>query len=394
MVSSISAMVSSVVTPKPKPTAEPAAVAAPPAEPAAAAVAVSAAAEPVSAAAVQPAMTSAGKANSAKPSDVALPLTDAAETSTPEASTAAPAAPVEADKRLEDSLSAISDKMMLAAISAAETESKILAGEELSAAEKVAAIEREVKRIEEDRAREEHEAAAEATEIAAAKTPVIEIATPPADDKAASARPDIATPLRDSATAAPVQEAAVTAEAVAAVKAAVKAAPSAASKLRALQDFVEAAELLASESAVVSEKEDLDELAELRRKMIPEAAREDKAIGSLDKRIDKMIAQLTQELESADKAIGDKMKVLDLDGDGIISVSELRTAATLLKKGKPVDLFWEEILDEMDPDHDGKIDKSKLREIVRELEARKEAEEELELSGERDSGVGGGATGR
>jgi len=75
-------------------------------------------------------------------------------------------------------------------------------------------------------------------------------------------------------------------------------------------------------------------------------------------------------------------------------VSELRTAATLLKKGKPVDLFWEEILDEMDPDHDGKIDKSKLREIVRELEARKEAEEELELSGERDSGVGGGATGR
>jgi len=33
-------------------------------------------------------------------------------------------------------------------------------------------------------------------------------------------------------------------------------------------------------------------------------------------------------------------------------------------------LFWEEILDEMDPDHDGKIDKSKLREIVRELEVR------------------------
>jgi Ca2+-binding EF-hand superfamily protein len=31
------------------------------------------------------------------------------------------------------------------------------------------------------------------------------------------------------------------------------------------------------------------------------------------------------------------MRVLDLDGDGIISVDELRSAAQLLKKGEPVE---------------------------------------------------------
>jgi Ca2+-binding EF-hand superfamily protein len=46
--------------------------------------------------------------------------------------------------------------------------------------------------------------------------------------------------------------------------------------------------------------------------------------------------------------------------------------------------LWKEILDEVDPDHDGKIQKAQLREILRTLEKRKEKEEAEENSSDDD----------
>ena len=50
---------------------------------------------------------------------------------------------------------------------------------------------------------------------------------------------------------------------------------------------------------------------------------EDKATNIVGKKLDRMLESLEQEIKHVEERIGDKMKRLDLDGDGLISKDEL-----------------------------------------------------------------------
>jgi len=57
----------------------------------------------------------------------------------------------------------------------------------------------------------------------------------------------------------------------------------------------------------------------------------------LDGQLDRLLANCETELESADEAIGTKLKRLDLDRDGIISAGELHSAVKVILAGRDSD---------------------------------------------------------
>ncbi|RHY28787.1 hypothetical protein DYB32_005707 [Aphanomyces invadans] len=112
------------------------------------------------------------------------------------------------------------------------------------------------------------------------------------------------------------------------------------------------------------------------------AEKENKTAARMLKKLDSMLLKLEVELEQVDKDVGDRLNILDRDSDGVVDVTEFKTAVmTILRKNKTEEAA-EWIVDQIDEDKDGKIS---LDELVKWVEQKRDLLEATgELSPHRD----------
>ncbi|ETV99732.1 hypothetical protein H310_07790 [Aphanomyces invadans] len=112
------------------------------------------------------------------------------------------------------------------------------------------------------------------------------------------------------------------------------------------------------------------------------AEKENKTADRMLKKLDSMLLKLEVELEQVDKDVGDRLNILDRDSDGVVDVTEFKTAVmTILRKNKTEEAA-EWIVDQIDEDKDGKIS---LDELVKWVEQKRDLLEATgELSPHRD----------
>lgn len=125
-----------------------------------------------------------------------------------------------------------------------------------------------------------------------------------------------------------------------------------------------ALESLAFKSIVEKERQVVDQLKQNKYDMDVEGllaagrigaqSRENKTAGRMMKRLESMLSSLEVQLEEVDRHVGDKLNVLDLDSDGVLSAEELRDAVmTILRKtNTQEDVEW--VISRIDEDNDGK----------------------------------------
>jgi len=101
-------------------------------------------------------------------------------------------------------------------------------------------------------------------------------------------------------------------------------------------------------------KYDMDVEGLLAAGRIGAQSRENKTAGRMMKRLESMLSSLEVQLEEVDRHVGDKLNVLDLDSDGVLSAEELRDAVmTILRKtNTQEDVEW--VISRIDEDNDGK----------------------------------------
>lgn len=105
-----------------------------------------------------------------------------------------------------------------------------------------------------------------------------------------------------------------------------------------------------------------------------EAKSKDKSVRRMHAVIDSMLDKLKDRIESTEKALGDKLKVLDLDEDGELSVEELKGAISKILKRASSDAEAEEIVKLLDHDQDGKISVVELLKYIDERRDKVEVE--------------------
>ncbi|EME28093.1 calcium-binding EF hand family protein isoform 2 [Galdieria sulphuraria] len=136
-----------------------------------------------------------------------------------------------------------------------------------------------------------------------------------------------------------------------------------ASLARSFEDLIHA-------SAVEDERLELEQIkAELREaesKLSSALDDKSKELSSPEvKRLKTFIAKLEKQLESADEKLGIKLKLLDLDNDGVMDISEVKEACRHLATNFPEDIV-EEAIARLDKDEDGKINRDDIKRLVRE----------------------------
>ncbi|EQC25204.1 hypothetical protein SDRG_16927 [Saprolegnia diclina VS20] len=112
------------------------------------------------------------------------------------------------------------------------------------------------------------------------------------------------------------------------------------------------------------------------------AVKENKTADLMLKKLDSMLSKLEVELDKVDKDVGDRLNILDRDSDGVVDVTEFKTAVmTILRKNKTEEAA-EWIVSQIDEDKDGKIS---LEELVNWVEQKRDLLEATgELSPHRD----------
>eukprot|EP00474_Spongospora_subterranea_P009342 CRZ09800.1 hypothetical protein [Spongospora subterranea] len=85
----------------------------------------------------------------------------------------------------------------------------------------------------------------------------------------------------------------------------------------------------------------------------------------LQQKIGNMLAELRADIDKADSKIGDKLNVLDRDHDGVMSYDEVVSALKNSLKDCKTDEEAREIVKKLDIKKDGKIDTEELREFIR-----------------------------
>lgn len=134
-----------------------------------------------------------------------------------------------------------------------------------------------------------------------------------------------------------------------------------------------ALETLASESSVSRERALLNRIKETRLEIdatdmlsagrigLSESAEaedettasEDTLLPRVKKHLDRMLEQLEDELEDVDKSIGDKLRVLDKDQDGIVTAEEVYDAIHNILRNNNPDEAAKSIIELLDQDKDG-----------------------------------------
>lgn len=71
--------------------------------------------------------------------------------------------------------------------------------------------------------------------------------------------------------------------------------------------------------------------------------------------ISKMVGNLKMKINTTEKVLGDKLKVLDRDGDGQISFDEIKdVVSTVMRKGAATEEHVAQLFDALDSNKDGK----------------------------------------
>jgi len=107
-----------------------------------------------------------------------------------------------------------------------------------------------------------------------------------------------------------------------------------------------------------------------------ESQKEDKSVAMMKSVISSMVSTLKVKINTTEKVLGDKLKVLDQDGDGEISLNEIKdVVATVLKKGSSSEEQVSQMFQVLDSNKDGKVSVAELLYYIQ----KKKEHRELEL---------------
>ncbi len=125
-----------------------------------------------------------------------------------------------------------------------------------------------------------------------------------------------------------------------------------------------------------SETSKLTEISKEDEKINKEAVnvskQEEKSIINMKSALNQMLDKLKVKIDTTEKAVGDKLKLLDIDNDGELSSEELKVAILKSLKRTPTEKEVEEILKLLDSDQDGKV---KVLELMQYVESRRDKKE-------------------
>lgn len=134
-----------------------------------------------------------------------------------------------------------------------------------------------------------------------------------------------------------------------------------------MRKMLESLGQLSSDSSVKREREELYDL----KLQLAEAERlveGTEAESSSDmRRFKNMVSKLGREIERVDTKIGLRMKLLDKDNDGVMSLEECKSAMTVIA-GKKEDDIIDDLLQRLDADDDGNISKADLARLLHDMQ--------------------------
>jgi hypothetical protein len=121
-----------------------------------------------------------------------------------------------------------------------------------------------------------------------------------------------------------------------------------------------------------------DEMQPKAEETKPTPPPEDKVEQALRKSLKKMIESIESDIQSAEVSIGDKLKLLDRDEDGLITFTEIRRWLVDEMKATVSEEEIIQIFDKLDLKRDGVLDLEEvkqLRHLLEDLQARKKSED-------------------
>lgn len=134
-----------------------------------------------------------------------------------------------------------------------------------------------------------------------------------------------------------------------------------------MRKMLESLGQLSSDSSVKKEREELHDL-KLQLAEAERLAEGTEAESSSDmRRFKNMVSKLEREIERVDTKIGLRMKLLDKDNDGVMSLGECKSAMTVIA-GKKEDDIIDDLLQRLDADDDGNISKADLARLLHDMQ--------------------------
>lgn len=124
---------------------------------------------------------------------------------------------------------------------------------------------------------------------------------------------------------------------------------------------------LSSDSAVVREREELRNL-KLELAEAEQLVKETEGIADADlRRFKSLVSKLEREVEKVDARVGLRMKLLDQDNDGLMSLDECKNVMTVIA-GDRDDSVVTDVLKRLDANEDGNISKADLADLLHKTE--------------------------
>lgn len=134
-----------------------------------------------------------------------------------------------------------------------------------------------------------------------------------------------------------------------------------------IREMLESLEALASDSAVEREREELQNL-KMELALAEDSLRGAEGEESSDfRRLKGVISRLEREIERVDTKVGLRMKLLDKDNDGLMSLEECKGVMNLIA-GERDDNVVQETFERLDADDDGNISREDLKRVLREMQ--------------------------
>ncbi|KAI0562984.1 calcium-binding EF hand family protein isoform 1 [Gracilaria domingensis] len=134
-----------------------------------------------------------------------------------------------------------------------------------------------------------------------------------------------------------------------------------------IREMLESLEALASDSAVEREREELHNL-KMELAMAEDSLRGAEGEETSDfRRLKRLVSRLEREIERVDTKVGLRMKLLDKDNDGLMSLEECKGVVKIIS-GERDDDVVEETLQRLDADDDGNISREDLKRVLKEMQ--------------------------
>eukprot|EP00178_Gracilaria_changii_P000237 TRINITY_DN1023_c0_g1_i9.p1 TRINITY_DN1023_c0_g1~~TRINITY_DN1023_c0_g1_i9.p1 ORF type:complete len:785 (+),score=160.70 TRINITY_DN1023_c0_g1_i9:5456-7810(+) len=134
-----------------------------------------------------------------------------------------------------------------------------------------------------------------------------------------------------------------------------------------IREMLESLEALASDSAVEREREEMRNL-KMELAMAEDSLRGAEGEETSDfRRLKSVVSRLEREIERVDTKVGLRMKLLDKDNDGLMSLNECKGVVKLIAGARDDDVV-EETLRRLDADDDGNISREDLKRVLKEMQ--------------------------